>query len=195
MYSCSRLYWKITSAGDCVSGKKIYSLLCPYIWTPLVWTRAPKHQAMQSTPCRRSINKQSFRKVRWFVPLTERKYSHEERRASHFSICSHCSKERPWPFQLWSNSVPHKELPYIQIFQNNMSCSWVQRKSFKCFRNWSWNIIGSGKTNHMVFNKIFSKVWYCCAVSLFSHFILHKACSPLKILKHNVSKFRGTWEK
>lgn len=65
----------------------------------LLCIQAPKHLVIKSLLCHRSRNVLSFRKVQRFMPLTERKNNYEEQRALHFSICSHCSKERAWPFR------------------------------------------------------------------------------------------------
>lgn len=84
--------------------KKILLPMCLKVYTSirkrsLLCIRAPRHLVIESLLCHRSRNVLSFRKVQRFMPLTERKNNYEEQRALHFSICSHCSKERAWPFR------------------------------------------------------------------------------------------------
>lgn len=127
-----------------------------YIQTPLWWILASKHQAMKPLPYWSSGNKCSCTKVHWFRPLNKRKNSHGEQSALHFSISSHCSKERPRPFQLWGDSAPHKELPYIQVLQN-MPCS-LNTKKIKFLRNLSGSVISYAKKPYFImFNKMFAK--------------------------------------
>lgn len=100
MCPCSGFYWKIT---HCTCTKKLLPT-CLKVYTSirkpsLLCIQAPGHLVIKSLLCHRSRNVLSFRKVQRFMPLTERKNNYEEQRALHFSICSHCSKERAWPFR------------------------------------------------------------------------------------------------
>lgn len=96
---CSGFYWQIT---HCTCAKILPVLLKLYtaIRKPsLLCIQASRHLVMESLLWHRSKNVLSFRKVQQVMPLTERKNNYEKQRALHFSICSHYSKERLWPFR------------------------------------------------------------------------------------------------
>lgn len=112
MCPCSGFYWKLPTAPVQKKKKKKLLSTCFKVYTSirkplLLCSQAPRHLVIKSFLYHWLRYVFSFIKVQRFIlPLTERKNNMESRELLHFSICSHCSKEKMWPFRTVEELCP-----------------------------------------------------------------------------------------